>query len=212
MSIADSNFIGAFTLMAGLSAFLQVFLLILMFTVAHHPFGTLSDYFYALTPLLILPLFLAFRQITGTPPSQISIALMLLGILGILIASFAQVVLLLKIINFKQSVWGSSIGMGLIGVPILALSLVNLGSSQLPVGFNWTGLILGTAMLVGIPGVIFFSDELHAIGSSSAFNWRSAHSLVYPAVLAGMLTQVGLPVWLFWAAALMLSGRLAVIV
>lgn len=209
MNQLNSNFIGIITLLAGISALLQVILLILMFTVSRNPFGRISDYFYALTPLLILPLFLAFQRIPGLHNSQISMAVMLIGILGILIASIAQVVLLLKVINFKQSVWGNSIGMGLISIPILTLAFGNLGNSQLPAGFNWFGLILGVAMLIGIPAVIFFIDELHALGSGANFNWKTANPLVYVTVLAGILSQIGLPVWLVWAARLILSGNLA---
>lgn len=209
MNLLNGNFIGIVTLLAGISALLQVFLLLLMFTVSRSPFGRLSDYFYALTPVLILPLFLAFPRIPGVQNAQISMAVMLIGILGILIASIAQVVLLLKVIDFKQSVWGNSIGMGLIGIPILTLAIGNLAGSQMPAGFNWFGLILGVAMATGIPAVIFFIDELHAFGSSADFNWKTANPLVYAAILAGILTQIGLPVWLFWAARLLLSGNLA---
>ena len=56
MSFLNNDLIGKFTLAAGISALLQVILLILMFTVSRDPFGRISDYFYALTPLLILPL------------------------------------------------------------------------------------------------------------------------------------------------------------
>ena len=211
MNFLNNNLIGTFTLLAGISALLQVVLLILMFTVSRNPFGRISDYFYALTPLLILPLFLVFEQIPGVESTQIAWVVKLIGILGILIASIAQVILLLRVIDFKQSVWGNSVGMGLIGIPILTMAILNLGSSQLPAGFNWFGIILGAAMVIGTPAVIFFIDELHALGSGADFKWASVNPLVYPAVLAGILSQIGLPVWLFWAARLMQSGNLVLI-
>lgn len=110
---------------AGISALLQVILLILMFTVSRDPFGRISDYFYALTPLLILPLI----------------------------------------------------------------------------------FVLGIAMAIGILAGFFFLDELHAV-SHGTLDWSGVNPLLYPVVLAGILTQIGLPVWLLWTARLILSGRI----
>ena len=62
MNFTNDILIGRFTLAAGISALVQVTLLVLMFTVSRQPFGTMSDYFYVLTPLLILPLYFAFQD------------------------------------------------------------------------------------------------------------------------------------------------------
>ena len=120
MNFSDSASVGSFTLAAGISALIQIILLTLMFTVSRSPFGKISDYFYVLTPLLILPLFLAIRKFQGVQNTEVPQIVQVVGIIGILIASIAQVILLLKVIEFKQSIWGNSIGMGLIGIPILS--------------------------------------------------------------------------------------------
>ena len=208
MNLSDSAVIGRFTLAAGISALIQIILLTLMFAVSRSPYGRISDYFYVLTPLLILPLFLMIRKFQGGQSSDISLIIQIIGVIGILIASLAQVVLLFKIIDFKQSIWGNSIGLGLIGIPILVLSLINFGNSNLPASFNWFGVILGVVMAVGIPAVFFFIDEFFALSHSGGLDWASVNPLFYPAVLAGVLTQIGLPVWLIWAAKLILSGNL----
>jgi hypothetical protein len=208
MNFSDATFIGRFTMAAGISALIQIILLALMFTVSRSPFGTISDYFYVLTPLLILPLFLAIRKFQGVQNTEISQVVQIIGIIGILIASLAQVILLLKIIDFKQSIWGNTIGLGLIGIPILVFSLMNFGNSNLPASFNWFGVILGVVMAVGIPAVFFFINEFSALGQGGNLDWSSANPMLYPAVLAGMLTQIGLPVWLIWAARLIQMGNL----
>ena len=133
------------------------------------------------------------------------------GILGIAVASLAEVALLLKVIDFRQSVWGNSIGLGLIGIPILAFALLSLGNSTLPASFNWFGVALGIFMVIGIPAVFFFINEFFALGHGGGLDWAKANPLLYPAVLAGILTQIGLPVWLLWAARLMLSGNFKLI-
>ena len=208
MNFSDATFIGRFTMAAGISALIQIILLALMFTVSRSPFGTISDYFYVLTPLLILPLFLAIRKFQGVQNAEISQVVQIIGIIGIMIASIAQVILLLKIIDFKQSIWGNSIGLGLIGILVLVFSLMNFGNSTLPAGFNWFGIIIGVLMAVGIPAVFFFIDEFYALSHSGNLDWASVNPLFYPAVLAGILTQIGLPVWLIWTARLILAGNL----
>jgi hypothetical protein len=208
MNFSDTIIINRFTLAAGISAVIQIILLTLMFTVSRSPFGTISDYFYVLTPLLILPLFMAIRKFQGVQFAEISHVIQIIGIIGILIASLAQVILLLKIIDFKQSIWGNSIGVGFIGILILAFALVNLDNSGLPVSFKWFGVILGVVMAIGIPAVFIFIDEFYALSHSGGLDWASVNPLFYPAVLAGVLTQIGLPVWLIWAAQLILKGNL----
>jgi len=208
MNFIDSSFIGWFTLAAGISASIQIILLTLMFAVSRSPYGRMSDYFYVLTPILILPLFLAFRYFQERQNTGILQVAQVIGIIGILVASIAQVILLLKVIDFKQSIWGNSIGVGLIGIPILVFSIINLGSTNLPASFNWFGVLLGVAMAVGIPAVFFFINEFFALSHSGGLDWASVNPLFYPAVLAGILTQIALPAWLIWAARLILTGAL----
>jgi hypothetical protein len=210
MGNSDSVLLGKVTLAAGISASLQVIFLILMFTVARSMFGTISDYFYALTPLLILPLILSLPKLMGVENAGIALIVMILGIAGVLIASAGQILLLLKRIDFKQSVWGNSVGLGLIGLAFLALALLTRGNPGLPAGFNWFGIILGTAMAIGIPAGLFYLDELIAVEKGTLV-WAETSPLIYPVVLAGVLTQIGLPVWLIWTAQLLLSGRLTFI-
>ena len=89
MNFSDSTSIGSFTLAAGISALIQIILLGLMFTVSRSPFGRISDYFYVLTPLLILPLFLAIRKFQGVQNTAVSQVVQIIGIIGILVASIS---------------------------------------------------------------------------------------------------------------------------
>jgi len=210
MRFFDQNFVGYFTLAAGISALIQIILLILMFTVSRTFFGTLSDYFYALTPLLLLPFVIAFPKILGIQNTGIYRIAMISGVTGILIASMAQVILLIKIIDLKQSIWGNLIGLGLVGILILTMTILNHNNPELPASFQWFGMVLGIAMVIGIPSGFFFLDELHAVQNGS-LAWSSASPLIYPAVLAGVITQIGLPVWGFWTAQLVLTGKLNIL-
>ncbi len=205
MNFSDNVLIGKITLAAGISALLQVVLLILMFTVSRDPFGRISDYFYVLTPLLVLPLIFTMPKILGEQNVGISQIVKILGIVGILISSMAQIILLLKIIVLKQSIWGNVVGYGLIGLPILIIALLSRGNPEVTASFNWFGIILGTAMAIGIPAGFFFLDELYAI-QNGTLALSATSPLIYPVVLAGILTQIGLPIWLIWISRLLLSG------
>jgi len=210
MNFLDNTLIGYFTLAAGVSALLQVTFLTLMFTVSNRPFGTISDYFYALTPLLILPLFFSLRQSTELQQTGLSQILLIIGIIGLLIASITQVVLLIKIINYKQSVLGNIVGTSLMGITILAYAASHLNSA-LPSGFTWFGISLGAVMLSGFITAAFFLDKVTAM-SSGQFTPTNTSPLMSVAVWAGMLAQIGLPIWLLWAARLLLNGTLKIVV
>ncbi len=207
MSFSNNYFIGRITLAAAISALLQIILLVLMFTVSRKLFGTASDYFYALTPLLILPFMVVFPKIMSGQNLLFSRIARLLGIIGILIASIAQIILLFKIIDLKQSIWGNLVGLGLIGIPVFIMSLHYLSSHAIPTGFNWFGIVLGIAMVIGIPAGFFFLDELHAVQNGTLV-WAETSPLIYPAVLAGVITQIGFPVWLLWTARLILTAKI----
>lgn len=210
MNFLDNTLIGYFTLAAGISALLQVTFLTLMFTVSNRPFGTISDYFYALTPLLVLPLFISLRQNAELQQPGFSQFFLIIGMIGLLIASITQVVLLLKMINYKQSVLGNIVGTSLMGITILTYAISHLNSA-LPGSFTWFGIMLGAVMLSGFITAAFFLDKVTAM-SSGQFTLTSANPLMSVVVLAGMLAQIGLPIWLLWAARLLLNGTLKIAV
>ena len=82
MNLTNQLFIGRITLVAGISALMQLILLVLMFTVSRNLFGTASDYFYALTPLLIVPLVIALPRILGAQYADVSQVARVMGIVG----------------------------------------------------------------------------------------------------------------------------------
>lgn len=198
--------IGNLTMAAGVSALIQVVLIALMFAVSRYPYGVISDYFYALTPLLILPIILVLQKLPGINPQFIWTVLQILGVFGIVIVSTGQILLLRKVIDFKKSVWGNSFGMGLVGISILAYAIYGLRNTPVPAGFNMLGLFLGAAMIIGIPAALFFLESLAEMGHSN-FEWSKANPLVYLVTSAGIIAQIGLPIWLLWMARLIQTGN-----
>ena len=123
MDFLSAGLIGKFTIAAGCMAVVQVVLLGLMFTVATKPFGPMSDVAYAITPVLMLPLLFAFRQVYRVEFPSSSQWALILGILGAAVASINQIIFLLKVIDLKQSMFGYSAGIGLMGLSVLLFSL-----------------------------------------------------------------------------------------
>lgn len=206
MNFLSNVIIGNITMAAGFSASIQVVLIALMFTESRYPYGIISDYFYALTPLLILPIILVLKKLPVINSLEFLTILQIIGVIGILIVSSGQIMLLLKIIDFKKSVWGNSLGMGLTGGSILAYAVYGMRNTLIPSGFNLLGLILGAALLIGIPAALFFLEGLTAMGHSN-FEWGKANPLVYVVTSAGIIAQIGLPIWLLWMARLLQTGK-----
>jgi hypothetical protein len=206
MSLLNDAILGNLTLAAGISATVQVVLIALMFAVTRYPYGIISDYFYALTPLLILPIILVLQKLPGINPRLIWTIFQILGVIGVVIGSTGQILLLLKVIDFKKSVWSNTFGMGFVGIPVLAYVNYGMRNGSLPTGFNLIGLILGFAMITGIPAALFFLESLAEMGHSS-FEWGKANPLLYVVTFAGILAQIGLPVWLLWMARLIQTGK-----
>jgi hypothetical protein len=206
MNFFNNIIIGNLALAAGISAFIQVLLIVLMFAVSRYPYGIISDYFYALTPLLILPIILVLQKLPGINPQLIWTFLQFLGVIGIVIVSTGQILLLIKVIDFKKSVWGNSFGMGLVGFPVIAYAIYGMRNAPIPAGFNFLGLILGAAMIIGIPAALFLLESLAEMGHSN-FEWSKANPLVYLVTSAGIIAQIGLPIWLLWMARLIQTGK-----
>jgi hypothetical protein len=206
MSLLNNEILGNLTLAAGISATVQVVLIALMFAVTRYPYGIISDYFYALTPLLILPIILVLHKLPGNNAQLIWTVLQILGVIGVVIVSTGQILLLLKLIDFKKSVWSNSFGMGFVGIPVLAYANYGMRNASIPAGFNLIGFILGSAMIIGIPAALFFLESLAEMGHSN-FEWSKANLLVYLVTSAGIIAQIGLPVWLLWMARLIQTGK-----
>lgn len=207
MDFTSTTFIGRITIAAGVTAAIQIILLILMFSVATEPYGPISDYVYAITPILMIPMMFAFRHIYQAQHVGGSQWALVLGIIGAAIASLNQVVFLLKVIDLKQSMLGASVGIGLIGITILLYSLFSRTSPDFPNWFVIFGVVLGVAMALGLIFGPFFLDDVFAL-STGSLDYANMKPIMYLVMLAGAINQLGLPVWLLILGRMFLIGKL----
>jgi len=207
MNFSDAGLVGNMTVAAGIMAAVQVILLILMFAVATKPFGPMSDVAYAITPVLMLPLLFAFRQIHQVAFPGGSQWVPVLGILGVAVASINQIIFLLKVIDLKQSMFGYSVGIGLIGLAILLFSLFNRSLTEISGGFSLFSIVLGAVMALGLILGVFFLDEVYAMANGT-LSFSPVTPVAFLIGLSGAVNQLGLPVWLLMLGRMFLAGKI----
>jgi len=202
MDLLSNNLVGKFTIAAGIVAAIQIILLILMFSVKTEPYGPMSDVAYAITPLLMLPMMFAFRQIY---PAGTTLWALVLGVLGAVVASGNQVIFLLKVIDLKQSMLGFSVGLGLIGAAILLFSLKLQTDPAVSGGFTVFSFVLGAALSIGLILGTFFLDDVYNL-AAGAMDYSAMKPVAYLVLLSGAVNQLGLPVWLLLLGRMFLKG------
>ncbi len=202
MNLLTNDFVGKFTIAAGIVAVIQIILLALMFAVATEPYGPMSDVAYAITPLLMLPMIFAFRQIY---PTSANLWALILGILGAIIATGNQVIFLLHVINLKQSILGFAFGLGLIGVAILLFSLKLQTDPAVSGGFTIFSFVMGAALAIGLILGTFFLDDIYGM-ASGAMGFSAMKPITYLILMSSAVNQLGLPVWLLLLGRMFLKG------
>jgi hypothetical protein len=178
-----------------------------MFSISTNPYGPMSDYVYAITPILMIPLMFAFRYIYQGQHFRGSQGALVIGVLGTAIACLNQILFIEKLIDLKQSMFGSSVGNGLIGIAILIFGIFSLTNPEVPKWFTIFGVVLGVAMAIGLILGTFFLNDVHAL-STGTLNFGNLKLIIYLVMLAAAINQLGLPVWLFLLGRRILSGSI----
>ncbi len=143
----------------------------------------------------MLPLLFAFRNSYQTQHMHGSQWALALGIVGAIIASLNQVIFILKVTDLRQSILGSSVGNGLIGLAILLFSIYSLADPNIPRWLAIFGIVLGSAMALGLILGTFFLDDIYAL-STGALDYANMKPFMVLVMFAAAINQVGLPVWL----------------
>jgi hypothetical protein len=147
------------------------------------PFGTLNDLFSAVALLLLIPPVLGVREKLGDAPGGWLLPLTIATVLGLALAGFGQMLLIVRVIDLSASFVTGGLGI----LPVLAwvagLAWLSLGRQLLPTSLGWLSvLLLGAAILVAI-----FSGLKVGVAT-----WASATILV--AALLGWLVALAMAV------------------
>jgi hypothetical protein len=168
-----------------------------MFALAVSPYGRLSDISFVIAALLMLP-FMAVFYLLFRPEHQLwSLLGLLVGIVGIVYFSIAQIRLIISQITFEQNMPQAMMAVGLIGVSLLIFNLLALTETQFPPAFVWLGIIFSALMAQGVITSSFFSQQVLAM-TSGGQSFTELNPFMYVLLAAFAISQIGYPVWAIW--------------
>lgn len=181
-----------FALLAGWSAVINsvaslasTITLILMFTVAAF-FGPLNDAISVVWALAFIPLAFFFYRLQQPLNAPLNLITAVVGIAAMLVFAAAQMLLVLRVVTFEQSL-GLVLSMGaVIGLWSLLNGLLARGGGTLPGGMTWLLIIFGLSFMITAVGWYLSGPQ---------------NPLVAAGFLIGAITG---PVWAIWLGRMLL--------
>jgi hypothetical protein len=201
----SENLVGWSLLASAILSIVGYVFLILMFTVRTNPFGPLNDVFVVLSFLALLP-FVFTADMNGQIRNIIyRVIFIASAIVGIFIISFYQLRLVFGKISLKFNMPRVVFGSGLVGISLLLGNNPYIHNGLIPQALLWLGFITGAAMAFGIPGGIFFGNDLFEIMTGK----RKFQDLTFAAVIVyglNFLSQPGFILWAIWMGIALVWG------
>ena len=174
---------------AFLSAFWAAATLItgILFFTKGERYGRINDISSIFQMVFMLPLLLVFVQTAPAELALLAVLFTLVGLTGLLLAGWGQLLLVLRRIDFETSTKyfpaGGGIGIWLIGVSVIAMA-----AGLLPTLLAWIGITIGAGYLITIIGFLR-GGQSHPLFS-----------------LGALLLGAGYPVWAIWLGVLLAAG------
>ena len=170
----DSNKLIRF---AGWSAYVNVianiigFVSLFVFFAVGGPAGIINDSSSVFFSLSLIPLALAWYQLHRSLFPSLSLAVTIIGILGMLIAAILQALLVFGLVEFEQTLQTVLIANAIIGVWLIGNGLLAQRSAILPQGLAWIAILAGIGLVLIIVGFWIGGETqpLTAIGGLVAF-------------------------------------------
>jgi hypothetical protein len=160
---------------------------ILFFTVGQ-PFGTIQDATSALQVFLMLPLaWLLHRRIAPAVRGWSWLALVV-GMAGMLVAGVLQVLLVLRRVEFEQTIGAALSAGGAIGAWLALTGALALVYGLLPVGLAWAGVAAGAGYLLLVAG-FWLGGQGHPLFWGGSLVALSGYAVW--AVWLGRVVQIG---------------------
>jgi hypothetical protein len=173
----------------GLTSIASTITLILMFAVAAF-FGPVNDAISVVWGLTFIPLAFLFYRLHQPVNAPLSLIVTVIGIAAMLVFSIAQLLLVLRVVGFEQSL-GLVLSMGaLIGLWALLNGFLARSGGTLPGGMTWLLIIFGLSFMI------------------TAVGWYQSGPQ-NPLVAAGFLIgAVAGPIWAIWLGRMLLMSDL----
>ena len=173
----------------GITSVASTVTLILMFAVAPF-FGPVNDAISVVWGLTFIPLAFLFYRLHQPVNAPLSLFVALIGIAAMLVFSIAQLLLVLRVVSFEQSM-GLVLSMGaLIGLWALLNGFLARSGGTLPGGMTWLLIIFGASFIL------------------TAVGWNAAGQQ-HPLVMIGFLIgAIAGPIWAIWLGRMLLIANL----
>jgi MFS family permease len=174
----------------GLTSIASTVTLMLMFAVAPF-FGPVNDGISVFWCLSFIPLAFLFHRLNQPVNPTLSLAAAVIGIGAMLVFAVAQMMLVLRIVTFEQSL-GVVLGMGaVVGLWALVNGWLARQGGALPSAMTWLLIIFGVSFMLTAVGWYMAGQE-------------------NPLVMAGFLIgAVAGPTWAIWLGRLLLAADIA---
>jgi len=162
---------------------------VLFFTVGQ-PFGTIQDAASALQVLLMLPIAWLLHRRIGSSAIVWSWLALIVGVLGMLVAGVLQALLVVRRVEYEQTIGAALSAGGAIGIWLVGTGVLALVYSVLPVGLAWAGVAAGAGYLLLVAG-FWLGGQGHPLFWSGS-----------------LIALAGYGVWAIWLGRVALAGGL----
>jgi hypothetical protein len=186
------QFAGWSAVVNGLASIASTVTLILMFTVAAF-FGPVNDAISVVWVLAFIPLAFFFYRLNQPVNPSLSLIAAIIGTAGMVVFAAAQMLLVLGVVSFEQSL-GLVLSMGaVVGLWATANGFLARSGGSLPSMMTWLLIIFGLSFMITAVGWYFAGQE-------------------NPLVMIGFLIgAIAGPVWAIWLGRMILIADLGLI-
>lgn len=192
--LANQELIGWSLLLSAALSILGFIFLALMFLVKIKPYGRLNDITYVLSLLPLFPyLFGVYGSISIDYPIP-GLIIVLIGISGIGLVAVSQTRLIMRKVELEKNMPQVALGSGILGASILLNNLLSHRTQLFPDYHNWSGIVTGLMMAMGIPTALFFGKELLNMMSGKLI-WAKANKAALIVIILSFIGQIGYLVW-----------------
>lgn len=178
-----------------------------------HIFGPISDYASLLQFAFMLPLAVALRNFAPARNHNLSQAAETLGAMGLLMAIAAQVLLVLKVVDFSVNLPLILVALVLIGVWMVVANRLGRMGGALPARVARLGEFTGAVFVLmgGLTLLPVLASAINPIAMANVGTFTLQHPVLVGVIVAvfipGLLANFfGLPIWLIGVGRRLLAG------
>lgn len=203
MNSLNNRTVGWITIAAGICAVIGT-LALFLFLGTSGISGFIGDIAFALTSVLMIPLFITLGNMTMTSSKILGRTIQVLGVLGSLSRLVGLILLISGILEFEKSALWENFGFGLIGIAILIYALQNRNNPDLRRGYVWFSIVIGIALTFNFVG-LFYADMFNEVLNGSKSFTEANPVVMVLLITAAPISVLGPPIWLLWTGRLFLK-------